>query len=110
MYGIDILLDEDFNPWVLEINSNPSFNMTIQKFEKVPCSNDFKIKTEVSEIDKHIKTLVLSDSFKVLTCGLDTVSELGSFERIFQLNNLGKDYEFVKVLEDIREVFEALCG
>ena len=70
MYGIDILIDEKFNPWVLEINSNPSFNIMISKFEKQEGTDfDFKLKSEVSHIDKHLKTLVLTDAFKVLTCG-----------------------------------------
>ncbi len=72
-------MDEDFNPWVLEINSNPSFNINIQTFEKLEGTHEFKLKNEVSEIDKYIKTMVLTDAFKVLTCGMDDVKELGSF-------------------------------
>ena len=70
LYGIDILIDEDFNPWVLEINSNPSFNINIQKFEKVEDliekKTNFKVKNEVSEIDKYIKANVISDAFKII--------------------------------------------
>ena len=69
------------NPWVLEINSNPSFNITIQKVEKE--KGDYKVKSEISEIDKYIKCMVITDTLKILTCGLDTVEEMGSFERIY---------------------------
>lgn len=48
--------------------------MKIQKFEKL--ENDeqhhkFKIKTEVSEIDKYIKCLVITDAFKILMKSID---------------------------------------
>ena len=65
----NILLDDEYNPWVLEINSNPSFNINISTFEKSG-DHDYKLKTEVSEIDKYIKCLVLSDAFKLLTSGM----------------------------------------
>ena len=54
---------------MLEINSNPSFNINISTFEKSG-DHDYKLKTEVSEIDKYIKCLVLSDAFKLLTSGM----------------------------------------
>lgn len=58
-------MDEKFNPWVLEINSNPSFNINIQKFEKIG-EYDYKMVKEVSEIDKFIKTKVITDAFKII--------------------------------------------
>jgi len=83
LYGIDILLDEEFNPWVLEINSNPSFNINIQKFEKKSDEGyEYKLRNEVSEIDKYIKSMVLTDAFKIVACN-DPVFTLGSFERLY---------------------------
>lgn len=65
LFGIDILLDDEFNPWVLEINSNPSFNIHIEKLEKDEGAN-YKLRHEVSEIDKYIKAMVIADAFKIL--------------------------------------------
>jgi len=108
LYGIDILLDENFNPWVLEINSNPSFNINIQKFEKV--RDNFKLVTEVSEIDKHIKTIVITDAFKVLMSdsGQRFRDERNQFKKIFPLNNT--KLECFSIIDDLRKIFEGLAG
>lgn len=108
MYGIDILLDEDFNPWVLEINSNPSFNMNISKFVQQDGTTNFKLVNEVSEIDKYIKSMVLGDAFKILSCGLEKINKLGSFERLYPDDR--RYSPRYNVLDQVREVFEALAG
>ncbi len=90
---------------MLEINSNPSFNINISTFEKNE-NNDFKLKNEVSEIDKYIKSLVLTDAFKILTCGMPTVKKLGSFERLLPPQNGSDKYKKFMVIDDVREVFE----
>lgn len=43
VYGFDILIDQDFRPWLLEVNVSPSLSSS-------------------SPLDKYIKTLLLSDS------------------------------------------------
>lgn len=44
VYGFDILIDQMFRPWLLEVNVSPSLSSS-------------------SPMDKYIKTLLLSDSF-----------------------------------------------
>ena len=44
IFGFDILIDQDFKPWLLEVNVSPSLSSS-------------------SPMDKYIKTLLLSDSF-----------------------------------------------
>jgi tubulin polyglutamylase TTLL4 len=44
VYGFDILIDQTFRPWLLEVNVSPSLSSS-------------------SPMDKYIKTLLLSDSF-----------------------------------------------
>lgn len=56
--------------------------MNITKFEK-NASNEYKLHNEVSNIDKYIKSMVITDAFKILTCGLDTIDKFGSFERVY---------------------------
>ena len=43
IYGFDILVDQNFKPWLLEVNVSPSLSSS-------------------SPMDKYIKTLLLSDS------------------------------------------------
>ena len=47
LYGVDILLDEKLNPWLMEVNLNPSLN----------CD---------SEIDLKIKSKLLTDIFNII--------------------------------------------
>lgn len=65
----------------MEINSNPSFNMNINKFEKI--DGGYKYKSEVSEVDKHIKSLVVADAFKTLMFDDNESLENVQFEKIF---------------------------
>jgi len=44
IYGFDILIDQTFRPWLLEVNVSPSLSGS-------------------SPMDKYIKTLLLSDTF-----------------------------------------------
>ena len=46
--GFDILIDSKFKPWVLEVNHAPSFS------------------TEGSELDRVVKSTVLTDTFRLL--------------------------------------------
>lgn len=94
---------------MLEINSNPSFNINIQKFDKVENiigGTEYKLKNEVSEIDKFIKCMVLTDAFKILTCGEDSVKKLGSFTRLYP----HEKYNKFDILDDIRIIFKSLTG
>ena len=36
--GMDILVDKKLNAWLMEVNSNPSLNMFLEKDEVVPAS------------------------------------------------------------------------
>ena len=65
----------------------------------------------MSEIDKYIKTMVLTDAFKVLTCGLDSVPKLGSFERLYPpAKSKDKHSKAIGILDKVRMIFESLNG
>lgn len=48
--GIDIILDDQCNPWILEINANPSLNV------ESACAR-LKTGDNVSPIDLHVKSM-----------------------------------------------------
>jgi tubulin polyglutamylase TTLL4 len=47
LYGFDVIIDEDFRPWLLEVNVLPSYSSS-------------------SNLDKVIKTSLLSDVFNTI--------------------------------------------
>lgn len=70
--GFDIFLDSKGRPWVLEINETPSFNINL-------CKEGPKgLLKEPSEIDRHIKTMVLGDAISYMRKS----SRLGCYTQI----------------------------
>jgi tubulin polyglutamylase TTLL6/13 len=60
--GLDILIDENFNPWLMEVNANPSLNVYVDK--ELPNGD---IEQTLCELDKYVKSVLLSDTFKLVT-------------------------------------------
>jgi hypothetical protein len=99
--GIDIMLDADFNTWLMEINANPSMNMFLEK-EGV---NGDKEKI-LSELDKHLKTKVLQDAFHIVKS--KDLDEFGCFEKILPVDD--KQFNRYYLFDTIRDIFEKLGG
>ena len=57
-----MLIDENLNCWLLEVNANPSLNVYTDK--ELPNGD---IEQTLSELDKFVKTNLLSDTIKVVT-------------------------------------------
>ena len=60
--GLDILIDESFNAWLMEINSNPSLNVYVDR--ELPNGD---IEQTLCELDKYVKSMLVSDTFKLVT-------------------------------------------
>ena len=60
--GLDVLVDENLNAWLLEVNANPSLNVYSDK--ELPNGD---IEQTLSELDKYVKTNLVSDCFKIVT-------------------------------------------
>lgn len=63
--GMDILLDKKMNAWLMEVNSNPSLNMFLEK-DIVP-GMEIEPEKILSELDKFVKTKVVAESIRIVT-------------------------------------------
>lgn len=61
MLGLDVLIDDEGKPWLLEVNANPSLNMEHEVFGK-----DGKSVFEDSELDEYVKSLVVGDAIRLV--------------------------------------------
>ena len=62
LIGLDVFLDKDLKPWILEINESPSLNIELCKEGSV---GQGLIK-HPSEVDRYIKTLCMGDAYKLM--------------------------------------------
>lgn len=69
--GLDILIDENFNVWLLEVNANPSLNVYSDK--ELPNGD---IEQTLSELDKWVKTQLVSDTIKIVTSSPEQLAGL----------------------------------
>jgi hypothetical protein len=60
--GIDIMIDDRFNAWLMEVNANPSLN--IYTDHELPNGD---IEQTLSELDKYVKAMLVSDTLKIVT-------------------------------------------
>lgn len=59
--GLDILMDENWNCWLMEVNANPSLNVYNDK--ELPNGD---IEQTLSEIDKYVKSTLIADTLGLL--------------------------------------------
>ena len=74
------MIDETLNAWLLEVNANPSLNVYTDK--ELPNGD---IEQTLSELDKFVKTSLISDTIKVVTTPneqLKTIQEVGCLKKI----------------------------
>lgn len=62
MLGLDILIDDNWFVWLMEVNANPSLNVYN---DKVLPNGD--IEQTLSELDKYVKTTLLADTLNLIS-------------------------------------------
>ena len=70
------MLDESLNAWLLEVNANPSLNVYTDK--ELPNGD---IEQTLSELDKFVKTALISDTIKVVTTPNDQIKTLQELQK-----------------------------
>ena len=76
---MDILLDKKMNAWLMEVNANPSLNMFLEK--DVPPDSMIEPEKILSELDKYVKTKVMTESIRIVT-GQGSNEYEGTFEQL----------------------------
>lgn len=62
MLGLDILIDDNWHVWLLEVNANPSLNVYVNR--ELPNGD---IEQTLSELDKYVKTGLVADVVQLVT-------------------------------------------
>jgi tubulin polyglutamylase TTLL11 len=75
--GLDVLIDKKNRAWLMEINSNPSLNIFLER--EVPGTTDGSTEKVLQEIDKHIKAKVVTEAIRLVSDEGDGEYE-GSYE------------------------------
>jgi len=103
--GIDILVDQNRKPWLLEINSNPSLNIGHEDL------NDPKAKEIISPIDKFVKEKVIEDCLLIVKKPVSKQSNLEnyrSYEKIYHSDD--NCFKEMDLFQDILYIFGKLSG
>ena len=61
--GFDILLDKNLKPWLIEVNSSPSYNMD-------------------AAIDRNVKMNLIKDTFQILKANFTPKSRVLAMEKL----------------------------
>ena len=85
--GVDILLDKKLRAWMMEVNSNPSLNMFLEK-ELVPGQETSEEEKQLSELDKFVKSKVVTEAIRIVT-GHGSNEFEGIFEQVRGPEDLG---------------------
>ena len=63
--GLDILIDKKFKAWLMEVNSNPSLNIFLER--EIPGALDGQTEKVLYELDKHVKAKVVTEAIRIVT-------------------------------------------
>ncbi|CAI2362820.1 unnamed protein product [Moneuplotes crassus] len=108
IFGLDILLDEDYKSWVMEINCFPSLSYFFDKPVIDPETETEKSIKLVSDLDKYLKPIVVKEAISIVRS--DEIPKDSVFEQVFPPQEYPEDYQEFTVYNDIRVLFEILAG
>jgi len=107
LFGLDILLDDDWKWWVMEINWFPSFSFFHERDELDENGIEHTVRN-VSELDKYLKPTILKDAITIVTTS--KIPENSVFEKVFPPQQDPASYKKFTIYNDSRVLFELLAG
>jgi hypothetical protein len=88
----------------MEVNANPSMN--VYSDQELPNGD---IEQTLSELDKYVKSLLISDTFKLVTSeNSESIMELGCLKRILPAENA--TFEDFYIYSEAESIFQKLSG
>ena len=96
--GVDVLMDRNGSPWLLETNANPSMRLDFELYDS-KTGNSSSVN---SAVDEHVKGTVMGDFMRLVTSGEvdDEIIEVDCEE--------GKDCEIFKLLVEVEKIYSVL--
>lgn len=101
--GLDILIDKKKNAWLMEINSNPSLNIFLER--EIPGTTDGSTEKVLQELDKHVKAKVVDETIRIVT-GKGEGEHDGAFEQLLPDESMSEYY----VYNDAQTLFELIVS
>ena len=77
--GLDILIDKKHHAWLMEINSNPSLNIFLER--EIPGALEGQTEKVLQELDKHVKARVVTEAIRIVSGEGDGEYD-GAFEQL----------------------------
>ena len=86
------MIDKKNNAWLMEINSNPSLNIFLER--EIPGSTDGSTEKVLQELDKIVKAKVVNETIRIVS-GKGINDYEGSFEQVLPVEDGSMDDYYI---------------
>lgn len=109
--GVDVLFDQEANPWLLELNAGPSLSVIFDPDNTI--KKNLNEEPPISKIDLHVKSLVVGDAVKLCQKPLSQLLTLEEFKSYTQVFSPEIEQEMVSefgIIDTLYDLFLAVSG